>query len=85
MRLPDGVYTVGELIPISTQVTGLKPLFNLEAVRVAMNRVYGDLATPVADGDEVAFFRPLQGIIANYLRIATLKVILTGLRQQGLI
>ena len=36
-------------------------LANLEAVRVAVNRVYGDLATPVADGDEIAFFPPVTG------------------------
>ena len=63
MRLPDGVDTVGELIPhITRKSSGHKTaLTNLEAVRVAVNRVYGDLTTPVADGDEVAFFPPVTG------------------------
>lgn len=63
MRLPDGVDTVGELIPhITSKSSGHKTaLTNLEAVRVAVNRVYGDLTTPVADGDEIAFFPPVTG------------------------
>jgi sulfur-carrier protein len=28
---------------------------------VAINQTYADLATPVADGDEVAFFPPVTG------------------------
>jgi len=63
MPLPDGVDTVGGLIPhITSKSAGHKTaLANLEAVRVAVNRVYGDLATPVSDGDEVAFFPPVTG------------------------
>ena len=63
MRLPEGGDTVGELIPhITRKSSGHKTaLTNLEAVRVAVNRVYGDLTTPVADGDEVAFFPPVTG------------------------
>ena len=36
-------------------------LANLDAVRVAVNRVYGDLATPITNHDEVAFFPPVTG------------------------
>jgi len=36
-------------------------LKNLDAVRVAVNRVYGDLATPITNNDEVAFFPPVTG------------------------
>jgi molybdopterin synthase sulfur carrier subunit len=63
MQLPDGVDTVGALIPhITSKSAGHETaLANLEAVRVAVNRVYGDLATPVADGDEIAFFPPVTG------------------------
>ena len=59
MPLPDGVDTVGALIPhITRKSPGHKTaLANLEAVRVAVNRVYGDLATPVADGDEESGLR----------------------------
>jgi molybdopterin synthase sulfur carrier subunit len=63
MPLPDGVDTVGALIPhITKQSKGHKTaLENLEAVRVAVNRVYGDLATTIKDGDEIAFFPPVTG------------------------
>ena len=36
-------------------------LKNMKAVRVAVNRTYGDLDTPVTAGDEVAFFPPVTG------------------------
>jgi molybdopterin converting factor subunit 1 len=63
ISLPDDVDTVGELIPhITRKSAGHKTaLANLEVVRVAVNRVYGDLATPITDGDEVAFFPPVTG------------------------
>ena len=63
MPLPDGVDTIGALIPhITRRSAGHKTaLSNLEAVRVAVNRVYGDLTTQVADDDEVAFFPPVTG------------------------
>ena len=63
MPLPDGVNTVGALIPhIMSKSAGHKTaLANLEAVRVAVNRVYGDLTTSVAEGDEIAFFPPVTG------------------------
>ena len=61
--LPDGVDTVGALIPhITKQSAGHgAALANLDAVRVAVNRVYGDLATPITNNDEVAFFPPVTG------------------------
>ena len=63
MKLPQGVKTVGGLIPHIAQkslghTTALK---NLDTVRVAVNRVYGDLKTPIADSDEIAFFPPVTG------------------------
>ena len=63
MQLPDGVDTVGGLIPyITKQSAGHKTaLKNLDAVRVAVNRVYGDLATQITNNDEVAFFPPVTG------------------------
>jgi molybdopterin converting factor small subunit len=36
-------------------------LKNMAAVRVAINRSHGDLKTPVAAGDEIAFFPPVTG------------------------
>lgn len=63
LQLPDGVDTVGALIPhITKQSPGHgAALANLDAVRVAVNRVYGDLATPITNNDEVAFFPPVTG------------------------
>ena len=63
MPIPDGVDTVGALIPhITCKSAGHKTaLRNLDAVRVAVNRVYGDLATPISNGDEIAFFPPVTG------------------------
>ena len=63
LQLPDGVHTVGALIPhITKQSVGHSAaLANLDAVRVAVNRVYGDLATPITNNDEVAFFPPVTG------------------------
>ena len=63
IQLPDGVNTVAALIPhITRQSAGHDAaLANLDAVRIAVNRVYGDLATPVTNDDEVAFFPPVTG------------------------
>ena len=63
LQLPESVNTVAALIPyITKQSAGHgTALANLDAVRVAVNRVYGDLATPVSNDDEVAFFPPVTG------------------------
>ena len=63
LQLPEGVDTVGALIPhITKKSAGHRAaLKNLEAVRVAVNRVYGDLATKIKNNDEIAFFPPVTG------------------------
>ncbi len=63
MQLPQGVDTVGGLIPhIAQKSLGHKTaLANLETVRVAVNRIYGDLTTPIVNSDEIAFFPPVTG------------------------
>ena len=63
IKLPAGVDTVGALIPhIAQRSSGHKSaLANLNAVRIAVNRVYGDLDTTITDDDEVAFFPPVTG------------------------
>ena len=63
MNLPQGVKTVKGLIPhIAQKSLGhATALANLDTVRVAVNRVYGDLKTPIADSDEIAFFPPVTG------------------------
>tara|TARA_B110000977_G_C10955777_1_gene446519 strand:+ start:269 stop:520 length:252 start_codon:yes stop_codon:yes gene_type:complete len=63
MTLPQDVATVGDLVPyITAKSAGHKTaLENLDAVRIAVNRVYGDVTTPLKDTDEVAFFPPVTG------------------------
>ena len=63
IALPKDAKTVRDLMPILVvrspgHATALK---DMAAVRVAVNRVYGDLSTPIAAGDEVAFFPPVTG------------------------
>lgn len=61
--LPDDVACVGDLVPhLAAMSDGhALALQNMQVVRVAVNRAYGDLETPVAAGDEVAFFPPVTG------------------------
>ena len=61
--LPDGVSTVAELLPhLASRSDGhATALRNLKTVRVAVNRTYGTLDTPICQGDEIAFFPPVTG------------------------
>lgn len=63
VAFPDTVACVGDLVPhLAAMSEGhALALKNMRAVRVAVNRSYGDLDTPVAAGDEVAFFPPVTG------------------------
>ena len=63
ITLPNGAKTVGDLMPLlMARSTGhALALKNMAAVRVAVNRSYGDLKTAVAAGDEIAFFPPVTG------------------------
>jgi molybdopterin converting factor subunit 1 len=63
VALPDDVGCVGDLVPHLTAMSDghALALKNMQAVRVAVNRTYGDLDTPIAAGDEVAFFPPVTG------------------------
>jgi molybdopterin converting factor subunit 1 len=63
MTLPDGVTTVAGLIPhITAKSAGHKTaLANMDTVRIAVNRVYGDPSSLITEGDEVAFFPPVTG------------------------
>ena len=63
LALPDGVTTVAGLIPhIAARSAGHKTaLANLDTVRIAVNRVYGDPSSVITDSDEVAFFPPVTG------------------------
>ena len=63
VSLPDNVSSVGDLVQhlVAMSEGHEQALKNMRAVRVAVNRTYGDLDTPVAGGDEVAFFPPVTG------------------------
>ena len=63
VSLPDNVSSVGDVVThLAAKSEGhAQALRNMRAVRVAVNRTYGDLDTPVAGGDEVAFFPPVTG------------------------
>ena len=63
VSLPENVSSIGDLVQhLVTMSDGHEQaLKNMRAVRVAVNRTYGDLNTPVAGGDEVAFFPPVTG------------------------
>ena len=63
VSLPDNVSSICDLVQhLVTMSDGHEQaLKNMRAVRVAVNRTYGDLNTPVAGGDEVAFFPPVTG------------------------
>ena len=37
-------------------------LRNLKTVRFAINRKFANLESPITDDDEIAFFRPSQGL-----------------------
>ena len=63
ITLPDGAKTIGDLMPLlmARSAGHALALKNMAAVRVAVNRNYGDLRTSVAAGDEIAFFPPVTG------------------------
>lgn len=63
ISLPPDASTVGDLVPhlIAISDGHALALKNMRAVRVAVNRAYGDLDTAVNSGDEVAFFPPVTG------------------------
>jgi len=63
VTLPATVRDVGALVPLlAAQSAGhALALKNMAAVRVAVNRQYGDLDSAIAPGDEIAFFPPVTG------------------------
>ena len=63
VELPETVTTVSELAAcLARRSDGhATALRNLQTVRVAVNRKYASLDSPVRAGDEVAFFPPVTG------------------------
>jgi molybdopterin synthase sulfur carrier subunit len=61
IALPAGVASVGALRDHLAARGGAAAALAGATVRVAVNQVMAGPATPVADGDEVAFFPPVTG------------------------
>lgn len=55
-ELPSGVQTVGALLTALRERGGAwGETFGTGSVRITVNKQFADPATPVADGDEIAF------------------------------
>ena len=63
LALPADVATVGALAAWlrARDAAGMAAFAELSTVRAAVNQVFAPPATPVAAGDEVAFFPPVTG------------------------
>jgi molybdopterin synthase sulfur carrier subunit len=62
LTLPEGVTTLGQLIDLLRLRAGIAEAFATpHLVRAAVNQVFANLDTPVAPGDEIAFFPPVTG------------------------
>ena len=59
----DENFLINDLMPtlMARSAGHALALKNMAAVRVAINRSHGGLKTPVAAGDEIAFFPPVTG------------------------
>ena len=63
IKLPAEIRTIGDL---ASYLRGRSAghdaaLRNLKTVRVAQNRTYARLGSPIEDSDEIAFFPPVTG------------------------
>ena len=63
LALPAGVATVGDLAAWlrARDAAGAAAFADLATVRAAVNQAFAPPDTPLADGDEVAFFPPVTG------------------------
>lgn len=61
VELPEGVGTVGQLRDWLASARGRSSLVSARQLRCARNQEIVSLASPIADGDEVAFFPPVTG------------------------
>ena len=61
--LPDSINTVSDLVAhLAGRSDGhATALRNLKTVRIAVNRKYAALDSPIGSDDEVAFFPPVTG------------------------
>ncbi len=63
IAMPDGVTTVGALLAWlrARDAAGAAAFANPALVRAAVNQTFAAPDTPIADGDEIAFFPPVTG------------------------
>lgn len=63
LALPEGVATVRDLAAwlAARDAAGTAAFANLAVIRAAVNQSFAPPDSPVADGDEVAFFPPVTG------------------------
>jgi molybdopterin synthase sulfur carrier subunit len=63
LELPDGLTTIGDLIALlRARGGGYEAAFSLgRVIRAAVNQNFADPSTPIAPGDEIAFFPPVTG------------------------
>ena len=63
LSLPDGVDTVAALIALlqARDSAGAAAFAHPALIRAAVNQEFATTATPVQDGDEIAFFPPVTG------------------------
>ncbi len=63
IAVPDGVATVGALLAWlrARDAAGAAAFSNPALIRAAVNQAFAQPDTPVAAGDEVAFFPPVTG------------------------
>ena len=63
LELPDGLTTIGDLIDLlRARGGGYESAFSLgRVIRAAVNQNFADPSTPIAPGDEIAFFPPVTG------------------------
>lgn len=63
LPIPDGIATVQDLVAFLLQrdPAGAAAFAHPTLVRAAVNQDFAHPSTPIADGDEVAFFPPVTG------------------------
>ena len=63
LPLPEGVDTVATLIALlqTRDSAGAAAFAHPALIRAAVNQEFASPATPVQDGDEIAFFPPVTG------------------------
>ena len=63
IKIIDDIQTVADIVSyLKKQSYGhARALGDMETVRVAVNRTYGNIETKITAGDEIAFFPPVTG------------------------